>query len=106
MGEDKDIHVASDEEPIITRYEPGFRRFYAQGSLVHNDDEDPHMVALAFWSGRQRGLKLDEDGATGTGYQLEAETIMTWEAAERLHRLLGKWLKEKRPQARHTATGE
>ena len=96
MPDEKDVHVASEETPIITRYEPGFRRIYAQGSLVHNEEDDPHMVSIAFWSARHRNIPVEEDG-TATGYQLEGETVMTWEAAERLHRLLGKWLKERRP---------
>lgn len=95
--EEPEIHVSTDEAPIITRYEPGFRRIYAAGSLVHNEDDDPHMVSIAFWSGRHRGIPL-EGGQKGTGYQLESESVMTWEAAERLHKLLGKWLKERRPR--------
>lgn len=95
MSDPIDIHEAKPETPILARYEPGFRRFYAQGSLIHNDESDPETLRIAFWSER---TDLDlEDDRKGVGYALEGEAVMTWAAAKRLRALIDQWLKEKRP---------
>lgn len=90
-----DIHEASPEKPIFARQEPGFRRFYAQGSLIHNDQADPHVLRIAFWSERA-DVDVEED-VKGVGYAVEAEAVLTWAAAERLGALITKWLKEHKP---------
>jgi hypothetical protein len=96
----EDVHIAAPDAPMITRYEPGFRRIYAQGTIVHNEDADPSVVRIAFWSSRQKDLEMDdgEKKVKATGYALEGETVISWTAAEKLHFLLGKWLKEHRPK--------
>jgi hypothetical protein len=84
------IHMASEEKPILMRYEPGFRRVYAKGALVRKDVEDPETLRVALWSEKET-VQLD-GGKTGVGYMLEVEAAMTWRAAERLKTLLEKWL--------------
>lgn len=95
MSDPIDTLEAEPERPILARYEPGFRRFYAQGSLIHNGGSDPETLRIAFWSERTE-LEL-EDERKGVGYALEGEAVMTWAAAKRLHALIDTWLKEKRP---------
>jgi hypothetical protein len=112
MPDPSPIHEASPENPILLRYEPGFRRVYAKGALVRKDAEDPETLRLSLWSDKEE-VPLD-GGKTGIGYMLEVEAAMTWRAAERLKVLLEKWLKEyedsKRrptsdPKARSTPPG-
>lgn len=98
MSEPVDIHEADPEKPILARYEPGFRRFYAQGSLIHNDEADPETLRIAFWSEKTE-LEFEDD-RQGVGYALEGEAVMTWAAAKRLRALIDKWLKEKQPPTR------
>ena len=91
------IHEASADKPILTRYEPGFRRFYAKGGLVSKDDEPDEMVRLAFWSSKDP-VKLEtekpEQDVLGVGYRLEAEAILSVDAATRLRDLLTFWLQK------------
>lgn len=99
MASDPEIHVDSEEEPILTRYEPDFRRVFARGSLVRVSENDPETVQVAFWSGKETGIELEE-GPDGTGYYLESEVMMTWSTARRLHKLLGMYLEEHAPESR------
>lgn len=90
------IHNASPQQPILTRYEPNFRRFYAKGGLVSkNGEPDDGLIHLAFWSSKQE-VQI-EDEVTGTGYALEAEVTLTRDAAERLKGLLEHWLSSNEP---------
>lgn len=89
-----EIHQASEASPILTKYEPGFRRVYAKGGLVRKDGEpEEGMLRLAFWSSKQDVHMESEDGETsGVGYSLETEVVLTERAAERLRDLLTYWL--------------
>lgn len=89
-----EIHYANEKRPILTRYEPGFRRVYAKGSLLNRDQDEADVVRLAFWSNRE---KVQFPEGEGVGYLLEMEAVMSWDAAERLHGLLGDWLERQRP---------
>lgn len=98
MTKEIEIHENSDELPIVTRYEPGFTRVFARGSLVQTEDDEPdNIVQLAFWSGRDRDIEItDDDGETvsAVGYRLETEVMMEWDAIHRLHALLEQFIQE------------
>lgn len=98
MATDPDIHVASEEEPILTRYEPDFRRAFARGSLLRISENDPETLQIAFWSRKDTGIEMEE-GPPATGYYLETEVMMTWSTAQRLHKLLGMYLEEHAPES-------
>lgn len=88
-----EITESSPDKPIITKFEPGFKRFYAKGGLVSRDSAPDPMIRLAFWSSRV-DLKMEGE-SEATGYALEAEAIMTLDAATRVRDLLTFWLEKK-----------
>ncbi len=98
-----EIHEARPEKPIVTRYEPGFRRVYAKGGVVSRDPEPDPMIRLAFWSGRA-DVKLTDE-LTGTGYSLEMEVVMSLDGARRVRDLLTFWL-DKEEKAADAARAE
>lgn len=109
-----DIHHASKQKPVLTNYEPGFRRIFARGTLLSHElsrePGEPDMLHLAFWSRRQDNIPI-EDGVVGTGYHLETEAVMTWETAHRLQGLLKDYLekhsrKAEPPKAEAPSTGK
>ncbi len=94
---DEDIHIAAEDSPLLTRYEPEFRRVFARGSLLRIAEDDPEILQVAFWSSKDKDVPL-EDEQTGTGYRLETEVMMTWSAARRLRRLLDMYIEEYAPE--------
>lgn len=90
---DTKIHVASKNRPIVTRYEPGFRRVYAKGGLVSRDAEPDPMLRLGLWSERVN-LKM-ANKVEGVGYALEAEVVLSLDAARRIRDLISYWLERK-----------
>lgn len=95
---DSEVHIASEDAPILTAYEPNFHRVFARGSLVRLAEDDPETLQIAFWSAKDTGIELEDD-VTGTGYHLESEVMMTWSTARRLHKLLGIYIEEHAPKA-------
>lgn len=86
------IHEASEELPMVTRYEPNFRRFYAKGAILETDSEpDEGLLRLSFWSSKAN-LVDQETNDEVVGYALEAEVVLTFNAAKRIRDLLGFWL--------------
>lgn len=89
-----EIHESTPNRPIVTKYEPGFKRFYAKGGLVSRDGPPDPMIRLAFWSSKV-DLKM-EDESEAVGYSLEAEAILTLDGATRVRDLLTFWLEKQR----------
>jgi len=97
--EDTDIHVASDDAPILTNYEPNFQRVFARGTLLQMDDNDDEVVEMAFWSSKDEGLELeDEDISNAVGYRLETEVMMHWDGILRLRDLLDNYIENNAPE--------
>lgn len=86
----EEIQTASTQRPLIARYEPGFKRAFAQGSLIRTAPDDPDHARLSFWSSLTKDIQVD-DGITGTGYNMECEVVMTWAALDRLKKLIELW---------------
>lgn len=99
--EEEIIDVASEESPILTRTEPGFRRFFARGSLLRVQDYDEETVQLGFWSFKDQEVQLEEEDMDATGYRLEAEAMMTWSTAAKLRKLLDNYIEEHAPEEYH-----
>lgn len=91
-----DIPLDDDNTPIVTAYEPDFRRVFARGSLLQVSEDDPDTLQIGFWSGRDEEVQVGEE-ETGTGYRLEAEAVMTWRTARRLRKLLDNYIEEHAP---------
>lgn len=85
-----DVHVASEETPILTRYEPGFQRFYAQGAVITKDGGPDQMLRMAFW-GSRADVEL-ENKKKAQGYSLEAEAVISVDTAKRMRDLLNYWI--------------
>lgn len=98
VGDEEEIHVASDESPILTRNEPEFRRFFARGSLLRVQDYDEETVQLGFWSFKDENVPVEGEDRTAIGYRLEAEAMMTWSTAARLRKLLNNYIEEHAPE--------
>lgn len=98
-----DIPLDEDDTPIVTAYEPDFRRVFARGTLLQVSEDDPDTLQIGFWSERDEDVQINE-GETGTGYRLEAEAVMTWRTARRLRKLLDNYIEEHAPK-REQATG-
>jgi hypothetical protein len=99
---DDDIHLGSEENPILTKYEPGFQRVFARGSLLRVSEDDDETLQVAFWSSKDSGIEVEE-GGTATGYSLESEVMMTWDTAVRLRKLLDNYIDEHAPDRVKTA---
>lgn len=94
-----DIHVASEESPLLTTHEPNFRRFFARGTLLQMDEHDDSTVEMAFWSSKDTDLELeDEDASNAVGYRLETEAIMEWDGIIRLRDLLDNYIEDNAPE--------
>lgn len=92
-----DIHIASDEAPVLTKYEPDFQRIFARGSLLRISEDDDETLQLAFWSSKESGIET-ENGGHATGYALESEVMMTWDTAVRLRDLLDNYIDDHAPE--------
>ncbi|MFK5604767.1 hypothetical protein [Haloferax volcanii] len=93
---DQEIHIASEEAPALTKYEPDFRRVFARGTLLRMSESDENTVQLGFWSDKETGIEVD-DGVEATGYQLETEVMMHWSGVLRLRNLLENYIEENAP---------
>ncbi|GAB7009061.1 hypothetical protein [Halorubrum trueperi] len=94
--DDEEIHVASDDAPVLTKYEPDFRRVFARGTLLRMSESDDNTVQLGFWSDKDTEIEMD-DGVEATGYQLETEVMMHWDGVLRLRNLLDNYIEEHAP---------
>lgn len=94
--DDEEIHVASDDAPVLTKYEPDFRRVFARGTLLRQSESDNNTVQLGFWSNKDTGIEM-EDGAEAIGYQLETEVMMHWDSVLRLRNLLDNYMEDHAP---------
>lgn len=94
---DSDTNTASENNTILTKYEPDFHRIFARGSLLRVDDDDEETLQIAFWSNKNTDLEM-EDGKIATGYDLESEVMMTWDTAVRLRDLLDNYIDENAPE--------
>lgn len=96
-SDDRD-HAKAEEEPVLTAYEPGFHRVFARGSLLQVEEEYPGTLQIGFWSSKDEGIPVDDQETTGTGYRLEAEVVMNWDAAFRLRELLDDHINKHAPE--------
>jgi len=95
---DTEIHVASEDAPILTNYEPDFQRVFARGTLLRVDENDENTVQMAFWSSKDEGIPVEEEGVEdAVGYRLETEVMMHWEGVLRLRDLLDNHIEEHAP---------
>jgi len=94
--DDEEIHVASDDSPVLTKYEPDFRRVFARGTLLRMSESDDNTVQLGFWSDKETGIEMDDD-AEAIGYQLETEVMMHWDGVLRLRNLLDDYIENHAP---------
>lgn len=98
-NEGTDIHVASDESPVLTKYEPDFQRIFARGTVLQMDEHDDTMVEMGFWSSKQTGIEIeDDDVSDAVGYHLETEVVMHWEGILRLRDLLDNYIDDNAPE--------
>lgn len=95
---DDDIHVASENSPILTAYEPDFRRVFARGTLLRIDEEYPETIQVGFWSSRDEDVEFDDGEESGVGYRLETEVMMTWDSLLRLRKLLDNYIDDHAPE--------
>lgn len=95
---DTEIHVASEESPILTNYEPDFQRVFARGTLLRTDENDENTLQMAFWSSKDEGLQMEEEGVEdAVGYRLETEVMMHWDGVLRLRDLLDNYIDDHAP---------
>jgi hypothetical protein len=95
---DEEIHVANDDSPILTRYEPNFQRVFARGTLLQMEEDDDNMVEIAFWSSKDTDIELeDQDVDDAVGYALETEIMMDWDSILRLRELLDNYIEDNAP---------
>lgn len=93
-----EIHVANDESPALTTYEPNFQRLFARGTLLRMEEDDENMVQLGFWSSKETDIELpDEDIPSAVGYRLETEVMMDWDSAVKLRNLLDNYIDNHAP---------
>lgn len=93
-----DIHVADDDAPALTSYEPNFQRVFARGTLLRMEEDDDNMIQLGFWSRRDSGIEIPEqDVENAIGYHLETEVMMDWDSALRLRDLLDDYINNHAP---------
>lgn len=107
-GEDtpEDIHIASDDSPILTTYEPDFQRVFARGTLLQNEGQDNSVLQMAFWSSKDEGIEVDKEGVdNAVGYRLETEVMMHWDGIIRLRDLLDNYIEDHAPE-RYQAESE
>lgn len=96
---DDEIHVASEEAPVLTTYEPDFQRIFARGTLLRTDGEDNEIVQMAFWSAKDTDIEIeDEDITDAVGYRLETEVMMHWNGILRLRDLLDNYIDDHAPE--------
>lgn len=96
--ESTDIHVASEDSPVLTTHEPNFQRVFARGTLLQMDEYDDSTVELAFWSSKDTDIELeDEDVSNAVGYRLETEVMMDWDGIIRLRDLLDNYIEDNAP---------
>lgn len=94
-----EIHVADDEAPALTTYEPDFQRVFARGTLLRMEEEDDNMLQLGFWSSKDTGIEISEqDVENAVGYHLETEVMMDWDSAVRLRDLLDNYISDHAPE--------
>ncbi len=93
-----EIHVANDDAPALTSYEPNFQRVFARGTLLRKDEEDENIVQMGFWSSKDTGIEISEqDVENAVGYHLETEVMMDWDSAIRLRDLLNNYIEQHAP---------
>lgn len=93
-----DIHEASEDAPILTKYEPNFQRVFARGTLLQMDETDEHVIEIAFWSSKEEDIDIEEEGyENAVGYSLETEVMMHWDGVIRLRDLLDEYIEEHAP---------
>lgn len=98
VEEGTEIHVASEESPALTTYEPDFQRVFARGTLLRMDEEDENTVQMGFWSTKDTGIDVeDEDITNAVGYRLETEVMMHWDGILRLRDLLDNYIQDNAP---------
>lgn len=94
-----DIHVASEDSPVLTTHEPNFQRVFARGTLLQMDEHDDSTVEMGFWSSKDTDIELEEDDVSdAVGYRLEAEVMMDWDGIIRLRDLLDNYIEENAPE--------
>lgn len=95
----EEIHVASEEAPVLTTYEPDFQRIFARGTLLRSDDNDEDIVQMAFWSSKDTDIEVeDEEITNAVGYRLETEVMMHWSGILRLRNLLDNYIDDHAPE--------
>jgi hypothetical protein len=93
-----EIHVADEEAPALTSYEPNFQRVFARGTLIRKEEKDDNMIQLGFWSSKDTNVELpEEDIPNAVGYHLETEVMMDWDSALRLRDLLDNYIHDHAP---------
>lgn len=55
-----EIHVADEESPALTSYEPNFQRVFARGTLIRKEEDDENIIQLGFWSSKDTDVELPE----------------------------------------------
>lgn len=96
---ENEIHVASEESPVLTNYEPNFQRVFARGTLLQMDEEDDNIVQLGFWSSKDTDVPIeDEEISSAVGYRLETEVMMDWDSVLRLRNLLNNYIEDNAPE--------
>ncbi|WP_256299365.1 hypothetical protein [Haloarchaeobius salinus] len=94
-----DIHVADEDSPVLTSYEPNFQRVFARGTLLRMDDDDQNIVQMAFWSSKDTDIEIEDEGmANAVGYRLESEIMMDWESIVNLRNLLDNYIEDHAPE--------
>lgn len=99
----EEIHIASNDAPILTTYEPDFQRVFARGTLLQNDGQDNNVVQMAFWSSKDEGIEVEDEGVeNAVGYRLETEVMMHWDGILRLRDLLDNYIDDHAPERYQT----
>lgn len=102
-GPDEEIHIASEDAPVLTAYEPDFQRIFARGTLLRSGDSDDDIVQMAFWSSKDTDIEVEEeeveeDITNAVGYRLESEVMMHWNGILRLRNLLDNYIDDHAPE--------
>lgn len=95
---DSEIHIASEEAPILTNYEPNFQRVFARGTLLQMDENDDNTVEMAFWSSKDEDIEIESEETNAVGYRLETEVMMHWDGILRLRDLLDNYIEDNLPE--------
>ena len=96
--EETEIDEASEDSPILTTQEPDFSRYFARGTLLRIDDNDPDILQVGFWSSKDEGIEVENQEGLATGYRLETEVMMTWDTAVRMRDLLDNYIEQHAPE--------